>query len=62
VTSWDRSQQDITATPKDGGLAGTATTSFQFAEFGLTKPTVMSVLSVDDLITLEYTFHLVPKK
>lgn len=52
----------VTATPKDGGLAGTATTSFQFAEFGLTKPSVMSVLSVDDLIKLEYTFHLVPKK
>jgi polyisoprenoid-binding protein YceI len=52
----------VTATPKDGGLAGTATTSFQFAEFGLTKPRVMSVLSVDDLIKLEYTFHLVPKK
>ena len=52
----------VTGTPKDGGVAGTATTSFGFDEFGLTKPKVMSVLSVDDTIRLEYTFHLVPKK
>jgi polyisoprenoid-binding protein YceI len=52
----------VTGTPKDGGLAGTATTSFSFADFGLTKPRVMSVLSVDDTIRLEYAFHLQPKK
>ena len=52
----------VAGTPKDGGVAGTATTSFGFDEFGLTKPKVMSVLSVDDTIRLEYTFHLVPKK
>jgi polyisoprenoid-binding protein YceI len=52
----------VTGTPKDGGVAGTATTSFAFADFGLTKPRVASVLSVEDTIALEYTFHLVPKK
>jgi polyisoprenoid-binding protein YceI len=52
----------VTGTPKEGGVAGTATTSFTFDEFGLTKPRVASVLSVDDTIKLEYTFHLVPKK
>ncbi len=52
----------VTGTPKDGGVAGTATTSFTFADFGLTKPRVASVLSVEDTIALEYTFHLVPKK
>ena len=52
----------VTGTPKDGGIAGTATTSFAFADFGLTKPRVASVLSVEDTIALEYTFHLVPKK
>jgi len=52
----------VTAVPRDGGLAGTATTSFAFGDFGLTKPRVMSVLSVDDTIRLEYAFHLQPKK
>jgi polyisoprenoid-binding protein YceI len=56
------SRWQVTAVPKDGGLAGTATTSFTFDDFGLTKPRVMSVLSVDDTIKLEYAFHLVPKK
>jgi len=52
----------VTGMPKEGGVAGTATTSFTFDEFGLTKPRVASVLSVDDTIKLEYTFHLTPKK
>jgi polyisoprenoid-binding protein YceI len=52
----------VTAVPRDGGIAGTATTSFAFADFGLTKPRVMSVLSVEDTIALEYAFHLVPKR
>ena len=51
----------VTATPKDGGLAGTARTKFTFADFNLTKPRVASVLSVNDDITLEYDFHLIPK-
>src|SRR5262245_33362173 len=40
----------VTAVPRPGGLSGKATTSFTFADFGLTKPQVMSVLSVDDRI------------
>ena len=51
----------VSATPKDGGLAGTARTKFTFADFNLTKPRVASVLSVNDDITLEYDFHLIPK-
>jgi polyisoprenoid-binding protein YceI len=50
----------VTATPKAGGLAGTARTSFTFADFAMTKPTFAFLLSVDDTITLEYDFHLVP--
>ncbi len=44
-----------------GAVTGTATTSFKFAEFGLTIPKVARVLSVDDRITLEYDFNLVPQ-
>ena len=43
-----------------GEVTGTATTSFTFAEFGMTIPKVAVVLSVDDLIKLEYDFALVP--
>jgi polyisoprenoid-binding protein YceI len=43
-----------------GEVTGTATTSFTFAEFGMTVPKVAVVLSVDDLIKLEYDFALVP--
>lgn len=52
----------VTASPKDGGLAGNATTSFVFADYGMTKPRVMMVLSVDDTIKLEYSFSFVPRK
>ncbi len=52
----------VTATPKDGGLAGTATTSFLFTDYGMTKPRVMMVLSVDDTIKLEYSFSFVQRK
>jgi polyisoprenoid-binding protein YceI len=51
----------VKAAPKSGGLAGTARTSFTFADFGMTKPRVASVLSVEDEITLEYDFTLVKK-
>ena len=44
-----------------GAVTGSATTSFPFAEFGLTIPKVGRVLSVDDKITLEYDFNLVPE-
>ncbi len=50
----------VAATPKDGGLAGTATTSFAFGEFGMPVPTSFRILSVEDNVRLEYDFHLVP--
>jgi polyisoprenoid-binding protein YceI len=51
---------DVTATATDGNdLAGTATTSFTFADFGLTQPRVPVVLSVEDTIKLELDFHLI---
>ncbi|MEP7356838.1 MAG: YceI family protein [Anaerolineales bacterium] len=51
---------DVTATAADGkDLTGTATTSFTFADFGLTQPRVPVVLSVEDTIKLELDFHLV---
>jgi polyisoprenoid-binding protein YceI len=51
---------DVTATAADGkDLTGTATTSFTFADFGLTQPRVPVVLSVEDTIRLELDFHMV---
>jgi polyisoprenoid-binding protein YceI len=43
-----------------GEISGTATTSFTFDEFTLTKPRVARVLTVADKIDLEYDFRLVP--
>lgn len=48
----------VTATATPTGYTGTATTTFTFAEMGLTKPRVASVLSVEDAITLEYDFTI----
>lgn len=56
-TTWQ-----VTATFDAGRVAGTAATTFTFAEFGLTQPRVPVVLSVADSIRLEYTFSLVPKQ
>lgn len=50
----------VTARAADGAYAGTATTSFTFEEFGMTKPRVARVLSVKDTIRLEYDFRLLP--
>ena len=44
-----------------GAVTGTATTSFTFGAFNMTIPKVGMVLSVDDKITLEYDFNLVPE-
>jgi polyisoprenoid-binding protein YceI len=52
----------VVATPKADGLAGRATTSFAFGDFGMTAPTSFRVLSVEDKVTLEYDFHFVPKR
>lgn len=49
----------VTAQFADGHVTGAATTSFTFEEAGLQKPSVMSVLSVQDTITLEYDFHFI---
>lgn len=41
---------------KDGAVAGRATTNFTFATFGLSKPQLARLLSVDDKINLEVFF------
>ena len=51
----------VTASPKTGGLAGTATTAFKFTEFGMPQPQSMRLLSVEDNGKLEYEFNLVKK-
>jgi polyisoprenoid-binding protein YceI len=51
---------EVVAKVDNGALTGEAKTRFTFAEFELDKPRVRSVLSVEDDITLEYTFMLVP--
>lgn len=50
----------VTASPRDGGIAGRATTSFTFGDFGMPVPTSFRLLSVEDNVRLEYDFHLVP--
>lgn len=52
-TSWT---VEARATPE--GYTGTATTQFTFETFGLTKPRVAVVMSVEDTIALEYDFTL----
>lgn len=49
----------VTAAADGEHYTGTATTTFTFADFGLAKPRVAAVLSVNDEITLEYDFHFV---
>ena len=52
----------VTLTRVDSAeVAGSATTAFTFADFGLTQPKVPVVLSVADTIKLEYDFRLLPK-
>lgn len=53
-TTWD-----VTLDLAGGTLTGTATTSFTFEDFAMTKPRVASVLSVDDTIRLEYDLRLI---
>jgi polyisoprenoid-binding protein YceI len=50
---------DVAGKVENGALSGEAKTRFTFADFELEKPRVRSVLSVNDDITLEYTFLLV---
>lgn len=49
---------DVTATVDGPVIRGEAKTQFTFAEFGMDKPSVGSVLSVADDIRLEYGFTL----
>ncbi len=53
-TTWE-----VTLAVAGDVLTGTATTSFTFDEFTITKPRVAAVLSVDDTIKLEYDLRLV---
>lgn len=54
-TTWN-----VSAEASNGAFRGLSKTSFTFATFEMTKPRVARVLTVDDTITLEYDFHLVP--
>lgn len=54
-TTWD-----VSAEASGVGYTGSASTTFTFDTFGLTKPRVAVVLTVEDTITLEYDFNLVP--
>jgi polyisoprenoid-binding protein YceI len=51
---------DVVARSETGSVIGQAKTRFTFADLQLEKPRVRSVLTVDDDITLEYDFQLVP--
>ncbi len=53
-TTWE-----VTLDLSGATMTGTATTSFTFADFAMTKPRVASVLSVDDTIRLEYDLRLI---
>jgi polyisoprenoid-binding protein YceI len=54
-TTWQ-----VSAVAENGGFSGTASTTFGFPDFGMTKPRVAVVLTVADSIRLEYDFRLVP--
>jgi polyisoprenoid-binding protein YceI len=48
---------DVTVVPAtDGSLAGTATTTIKYADWGLSIPSVPFVASVDDDVTLQLDF------
>jgi polyisoprenoid-binding protein YceI len=53
---------DVVARSEGGSITGQAKTRFTFADLQLEKPRVRSVLTVDDDITLEYDFLLVPAR
>jgi polyisoprenoid-binding protein YceI len=55
ATTWQ-----VSADAADGGFSGTAATRFTFGDFGMTRPLVGMVLSVEDDVRLEYDFRLVP--
>lgn len=49
---------DVTATFSDAQIAGTATTAFTFADFGLSVPRVFIGLSMEETIWLNVDFQL----
>jgi polyisoprenoid-binding protein YceI len=50
--------QGIATFNRNGTIAGRAKTTFNFATFGLNKPTIARLMSVDDKITLELVYRL----
>jgi polyisoprenoid-binding protein YceI len=52
---------EVTATFGPRTLSGLATTTFTFETFGIAKPSVARVLSVDDDIRLELAFTFAPE-
>ncbi len=50
---------EATATVNGSTIAGRATTRLKFGDFGMERPRVMVVLSVEDDIKLEYDFRFV---
>jgi polyisoprenoid-binding protein YceI len=50
--------QGITTFAQDGTVAGRAKTTFTFDTFGLPKPSIARLMSVDDKITLELVYRL----
>jgi polyisoprenoid-binding protein YceI len=48
----------VTMTAAGKTVTGRAVTELTFAQFGMTKPRVAAVVSVEDTITLEYDFRL----
>lgn len=55
-TTWQ-----VSARFRGDTVAGTASTSFTFADFQMDKPKVSVVLSVEDTLHLQYDFRLVPE-
>lgn len=49
---------DVTSQVEGDDLTGRATTTLTFQDFGLAKPSVAAVLSVNDEIRLEVAFHM----
>ena len=56
TTNWK-----VTANLSPTDVTGTASTAFTFEDFGLLRPAVPVVLSVEDTIKLEYDFRLIKK-
>jgi polyisoprenoid-binding protein YceI len=51
---------DVTAQVAGSDVTGHALTSFTWADYGLSKPRVSVVLSVEDTVKLDVTLHLIP--